>query len=62
MEELLRNRNGGKTLIKQRAIGMVVNGKRRDRHGVLELFKELTDLEKEKRQEAAKKIAKDLAA
>jgi len=62
MEELLRNRNGGKTVIKQRAIAMVVNGKRRDCHGVMELFKEVTDAEKKKRAEAAKEMAKDLAA
>jgi hypothetical protein len=62
LEDLLTNRNGGKTVIKQRTIAAILRKERKDKHGVLELFKEVTDLEKKKREKAAKEIAKQLAA
>jgi hypothetical protein len=62
LEDLLTNRNGGKTVIKQRGIAAILRKERKDNHGVLELFKEVTDLEKKKREKAAKEIAKQLAA
>lgn len=60
LEELLAKANGGNVLIKERAIAMIINGKRGDKHGVLELFKEVTDAEMKRRQEQAKELAKQL--
>ena len=60
LEDLLTKANGGVVLIKERAIAMIINGERGDRHGVLELFKEVTDKEKKRREEQAKELAKEL--
>lgn len=62
LEELLTNRNGGSVVVRQRTIAAILRKERKDRHGVLELFREVTDLEKKKRQRAAKEMAKKLAA
>ena len=60
LEELLKKVNGGRTVIKASMIGAVLRRERRDMHGVLELFKEVTDAEMKRRQEQAKELAKQL--
>lgn len=60
MEELLTQGNGGVKVIGQRAIAMIVSGKRKDYHGVIELFRELTDQEKKRREGLAKELSKQL--
>lgn len=60
LELLLTKGNGGVTVIKERAIAMIINGKRQDKHGVMELFKVVTDKEKKRRERAARELAKEL--
>ncbi len=61
LEQMLRDANGGKTVIKANAIGSVLRRERGDNHGVFELFKAVTDTEKKRREKAAKEQAKKLA-
>lgn len=55
--------NGGLASIAQHLhlskamVSMILSGKRKDKHGVRELFIELTDREKDKRAERAKELA-----
>ena len=62
LEDMLRDANNGKTVLKASAIGAVLRGERTDNHGVFELFKAVTDAEKKRREKAAKEQAKKLAA
>lgn len=60
--ELLAKANNGTSPVKKRMISMILNGDRNDRHGVLELFKAVTDAEMKRRKKVAKKLAEKLAA
>lgn len=62
LEESLADMNGGVSPIRVRAIGMILRGERGDGHGVIELFKEITTAEKERRERVAKEFAKELTS
>ena len=52
----------GQSPVNEKTIGAILRKERGDKHGVLEIFRQITDEIKRKKEEATKELSKQLVA
>ena len=61
IEQILAASNGGQSPVNQRTIGAIIRGERGDKHGVIEIFTQITDNVKRNKERAIKELSSQLS-